>query len=265
MIASLLVYFVIGALSGFFAGLLGIGGGIILVPALTLLFAARGLPLEHILHVALGTSMATILFTATASLGTHHRRGAVLWPVVGGITPGILAGTALGTGIAALTDTNTLAVLFSVLVIYVTVQMLLEVKPEPSRRLPGFLGLFGAGTGIGVVATLTATGGGVFSVPFLTWCNVRLHQAIGTSAAIGFPIAIGGTLGYVVSGWSTGLPLALGYVYLPALACLVVTGMPAAQLGARTAHKLPVRALRRIFAGLLLLLCGRMLYRLLQA
>ncbi len=258
-------YLALGAFAGVFAGMLGIGGGLVLVPALTLMFAAQAqFPAGETLHLALGTSMASIIFTAIASIRTHHRHGAIRWDLVKAITPGILLGTGLGTLVAANVPTRPLAVFFTFFVCIVAVQMALNLKPKSTRELPGPLGVAGVGLGIGVLSSLVAIGGGSLTVPFLTWCNVRIQQAIGTSAAVGLPIAIGGTLGYVFNGWGkAGLPAgSLGYVYLPALAILVAATMVTAPFGARLAHRLPVATLKRIFAGLLILLAAKMLWNL---
>ena len=258
-------YLALGAFAGVFAGMLGIGGGLVLVPALTLMFAAQAqFPVGETLHVALGTSMASIIFTAIASIRTHHRHGAILWDLVKTITPGILLGTGLGTLVAANVPTRPLAVFFTFFVCIVAVQMALNLKPKSTRELPKPVGVAGVGLGIGILSSLVAIGGGSLTVPFLTWCNVRIQQAIGTSAAVGLPIAIGGTLGYVFNGWGkAGLPAgSLGYVYLPALAILVAATVVTAPFGARLAHRLPVATLKRIFAGLLILLAAKMLWNL---
>lgn len=261
-------YLALGAVAGFLAGLLGIGGGLILVPCLAMIFAAQpGFPAGELLHMALGTSMASIIFTALASLRAHHAHGAVLWRVVATITPGILLGTAAGSVIAAQVPARPLAIFFAFFVCCVALQMALNLKPKPSRALPGPAGVSGVGFGIGVLSSLVAIGGGALTVPFLSWCNVRVQQAIGTSAAVGLPIAIGGSVGYVVNGWhQEALPSgSLGYVYLPALAILVVATILTAPLGAQTAHRLPVATLKRAFAGLLVLLAAKMVWDLFSA
>jgi uncharacterized membrane protein YfcA len=257
-----LAYPLVGAFAGFFAGLLGVGGGAVMVPMLTTLFVAQGFPREHLVHLALGTSMAAIVMTSFASLRAHHRHGAVLWAVVRFIAPGVLAGTFLGTFVASRVDSRPLAVFFACFMAYVAVQMLLNIRPQPSRELPGPVGMTCVGMGIGGVSALVAIGGGTMSVPFMTWCNVKVHQAIGTSAAIGLPIAVGGTLGYLVNGWGTpGLPaLTVGFVYLPALVLMTVVSTFTAPLGARMAHRLPVATLKKIFAGVLVLLSAKMLH-----
>ncbi|HPT51211.1 MAG TPA: sulfite exporter TauE/SafE family protein [Accumulibacter sp.] len=258
-----LAYIALGLFTGLFAGMLGIGGGLVMVPALTLLFAAQaGFPSGEVLHLALGTSMATILFTALASLRAHHRHGAVLWPVVAQITPGILAGTLLGTLFASSVPAKPLAIFFTLFVCVIAAQMILNLKPKASRELPGTAGVFAVGLGIGAISALVAIGGGSLTVPFLTWCNVRVQNAIGTSAAVGFPIAIGGSLGYIYNGWNhAGLPpWSMGYIYLPALVALVPASMLTAPLGAKLAHRLPVATLKRLFAGVLIALAAKMLW-----
>ena len=258
-----LAYIALGLFTGFSAGLLGIGGGLVMVPTLAMMFAAQaGFPANEVLHLALGTSRATILFTSLSSLRAHHQHGAVLWKVVLQITPGILLGTLLGTLLAARVPARPLAVFFTGFVCVVALQMILNLKPKPSRELPGAGEIFAVGTGIGAVSALVAVGGGAFTVPFLTWCNVHVKKAIGTSAAVGFPIAVGGTLGYLFNGWNhEALPAwSLGFVYLPALVWMVPVSMLVAPLGAKLTHRLPIVILKRLFACLLILLACKMLW-----
>lgn len=256
-----LAYLGIGAFAGFLAGLLGVGGGLVIVPALVFVFTAQGFPVDHIMHFALGTSLASIIFTSISSLRAHHVHGAVEWRVVRGISPGIVAGTLLGTLLAAQLSTFFLKVFFIVFIYYVAAQMLLNIKPKPSREIPGLGGLFAAGGVIGGVSSLVGIGGGTLSVPFMTWCNIKMHQAIGTSAAIGFPIAVAGALGFVLNGLRVdNLPAySWGFISLPALFGLVAASMVTAPFGARLAHRLPVARLKKIFAALLLVLGTRML------
>ena len=254
-------YLAIGATVGFLAGLLGIGGGMVMVPMLVFVFTAKGFPAEHMMHLALATSIATILFTSVSSVRAHHRHAAVDWAVARAMAPGILAG-ALGASLAAgFVPTRALAVFFTGFMFYAATQTFFEVKPKPSRRLPGAAGLFGAGALIGGFSSVLAAGGAFLSIPFLAWCNVPLKRAIGTAAANGFPIAAAGTLGYVLNGLRMPeLPEgSFGFVHLPALVLIVLTSMPAAPLGARLAHRLPVRRLRVVFALMLLALALRML------
>ncbi|MFA7239770.1 MAG: sulfite exporter TauE/SafE family protein [Sulfuricellaceae bacterium] len=256
-----LAYLATGLFAGILAGLLGVGGGLVIVPVLALIFAAQQFPATHIMHLALGTSLASILFTSVSSLRAHHALGAVDWRVVRGISPGIIFGTLLGSLVAAQLSALFLKVFFIVFIYYVAVQMLLDIKPKPSRQLPGAVGLFAAGGVIGGVSSLVGIGGGTLTVPFMTWCNLKLHHAIGTSAAIGFPIAAAGALGFVLNGTlAQGLPqYSWGYVHLPALAGLVLGSVTTAPFGAKLAHRLPVALLKKIFAALLLVLGTRML------
>jgi uncharacterized protein len=254
-------YLAIGAAVGFLAGLLGIGGGMVMVPMLVFVFTAKGFPAEHMMHLALATSMATIVFTSLASVYAHHRHGAVDWRVARAMAPGIVAGALAATLAAGFVPTRPLAIFFTGFMFFAAAQMFFEVKPKPSHQLPGTAGLFGAGALIGALSSLLAAGGAFLSIPFLARCNVPLKRALGTAAANGFPIAVAGTAGYVLNGLRIeGLPAgSLGYVQVPALALIVAASMPLAPLGARLAHRLPVKRLRVMFALLLLGLALRML------
>lgn len=258
LIISLLV---LGACTGLFAGLFGIGGGGIMVPILTLLFVQHQFPAEHILHMALATSMAAIVPTAIASLRAHHKHKAVLWPVVVKITPGILLGTFAGTFLASYLSAKPLAIFFSCFMALVALQMVINRKPKPTQQLPGSLATAAAGSGIGAISALVAIGGGALTVPFLVWSNVALPVAIGTSAAVGLPIALAGATGYVVNGWNiTDLPAyTLGYVFWPAVLLMAAMSFITAPLGATLAHRLPVNLLKKLFALLLIGLSIQML------
>jgi uncharacterized membrane protein YfcA len=260
----LAAYLALGAVVGVLAGMLGIGGGMIIVPPLALMLEAQGLPREHVLHLAVGTAMATILFTSLSSVRAHAARGGVRWEIVLRITPGILVGGVVGALVANHLSTRTLAVYFTAFVFLMAVNMALDLKPRPSRQPPGAAGMFAGGTAIGGLSSLVAIGGAVMSVPFMIYCNVPIIQAVGTAAAIGFPIAVGGTVGYLYTGWSTsGLPpWSLGYVYLPALGGITVASVLTAPLGARLAHRVPGKMLKRIFAGMLFVLAARMMVNL---
>jgi uncharacterized membrane protein YfcA len=257
-------YLAIGAAVGFLAGLLGIGGGMVMVPLLALLFTARGFAPEHVMHLALATAMASVIFTSIASVAAHHRHGAVHWPIARAMAPGMAAG-ALGAALGAgLVPTRPLAAAFTMFLFLAAARMMFESGPEAARPLPGRARLAAAGAAIGALSSLLAAGGAFLSIPYLARRGVPLRGAIGTAAASGFPIALAGTAGYVLQGLRVeGLPAgALGYVYLPALALVVAASMPAAPLGARLAHRLPVRPLRILFALVLLALALRMLVRL---
>ncbi|WP_022666322.1 sulfite exporter TauE/SafE family protein [Desulfospira joergensenii] len=257
----ILLYLALGAVAGVLAGLLGIGGGLVIVPMLTFAFTGQGFPHEHILHMALGTSLASILFTSVSSMRSHHKRGAVIWPVVMRITPGILVGTFFGAWVASLLSTNFLKGFFGVFLLYVATQMLLGIKPKPTRDIPGTAGIFSAGSIIGIFSSLVGIGGGTLSVPFLVWCNTQVHKAIGTSSAIGFPIAVAGTLGFVLNGLGIeNLPsFSLGYVNLGALAGIVAASVLTAPIGVKLAHSLPIDKLKKIFALLLYVVGTRMI------
>ena len=254
-------YLAIGLAVGFLAGLLGIGGGMVMVPMLVFVFTAKGFPLEHIMHLALATALATIAFTSLSSVRAHHRHGGVDWAVARMMAPGILAGSLAAALAAGFIPTRPLAIFFAGFMFYAAAQMFVEIKPRAGRQLPGRAGLFAAGAGIGAISSVLAAGGAFLSIPFLAWCNLPLKRAIGTAAANGFPIAVAGTVGYVLQGSRVAdLPQwSLGYVYLPALLLIVAASMPMAPLGARLAHRLPVKRLRVVFALMLFALGLRML------
>ena len=261
LIAELLA---LGTVVGFLAGLLGVGGGMMMVPIMTLLLTQRGVPNGLAVKMAIATSMATILFTSLSSVRAHHRLGAVRWDIARRMAPGIvLGGLAAGAGAFTVLKGQGLALFFAVFIGWAAVKMLRDKKPGPGRDMPGALGTAGVGAGIGFLSGLVGAGGAFLSVPFMTWCNVPPRHAVGTSAALGFPIALASTVGYVVAGWSlpSALPGAFGFLYLPALAIVSVASMTLAPLGARTAQRVNVVVLKRLFAVLLLALAASMLYR----
>lgn len=263
MSSYFLIYAALGALAGILAGLLGIGGGLVIVPMLVFAFTWQNFPDPVIMHMALGTSMASILFTSVSSFRAHHRRGAVQWTVVWRMVPGILTGTFLGSCLAARMSTVFLKGFFVVFLYYVTIQMFLNRKPKPTRQIPGPAGMFGVGGIIGAFSSLVGIGGGTLSVPFLIWCNLSIHVAIGTSAAIGFPIAVAGTIGYLVNGIGQTAVLpeySTGFIYLPALLGLVSASVLTAPLGARLAHSLPVNRLKHVFAVILFIVATKMAF-----
>ncbi|MCV2350246.1 sulfite exporter TauE/SafE family protein [Paucibacter sp. Y2R2-4] len=272
---ELAAYLALGACTGVLAGLLGVGGGIVIVPMLVWIFSA--LPwgeaqAASIAHLALGTSLASIVFTSISSVRAHHQRGAVDWGLVKRLSPALLVGTLAGTWVASQMSTPLLKAVFIVFAFYVGLQMLFNLKPSAGRDLPGTWGLSGVGAGIGVFSSLVGIGGGSVSVPFMSWCRVPLHRAIATSAALGFPIAVAGATGYILNGLHLveqqgpqALPAPhLGYVYLPALAGVALGSVLTAPFGAKLAHALPVARLKQCFAVLLLLLGSRMLWSMLR-
>ena len=363
MLTAWLLYIGTGAVAGILAGLLGIGGGLVIVPILNIAFTAQGLPADYIQHLALGTSLATIIFTSISSMRAHHKRGSLLWPVFKAITPGILIGSFLGSKVASLLSSRFLSAFFVVFLYYVATQMLLNIKPKATREVPGTLGMatrlelgantpppnarqpvntgcmrahhkrgsllwpvfkaitpgiligsflgskvasllssrflsaffvaflyyvatqmllnikpkatrevpgplgmLGAGGVIGCVSSLVGIGGGTMTVPFLTWCNVGMLGCIGTSAAVGLPIALASTVGYIYTGLQTNLPGIsggyLGFIYLPAFFGVVAASILTAPLGAKMAHNMPISKLKKIFACLLVVVATRMLWAL---
>lgn len=261
LVAELLA---LGVVAGFLAGLLGVGGGMMMVPVLTLVLAQRGVETGLAVKMAIATSMATILFTSLSSVRAHHRLGNVRWALVRSLAPGILlGGLAAGAGAFAVLKGRALALVFAVFIGWMALQMLRGRQPRPGRTLPGTAGQTGVGAGIGFASGLLGAGGAFLSVPFMIWCNVPPRQAVGTSAALGFPIAAASTAGYVISGWTLPAPLpgAFGYLFLPALVIIAAASVSVAPLGARAAQRLDVAWLRRLFALLLLGLAATMLSR----
>lgn len=261
LVAELLA---LGTCTGFLAGLLGIGGGMLMVPFMTLILSARGVDAALAVKMAIATSMATILFTSISSVRAHHKRGAVRWDIVRTLAPGIvLGGLVAGAGVFSLLKGTTLALVFAVFVAFSATQMLLDRKPAPTRQMPGTAGSLGAGGVIGFISGLVGAGGGFISVPFMSWCNVAMHNAVATSAALGFPIALANTVGYVVGGWSMPSPLpgALGYLWLPGLAIIATASVTTAPLGARTAHAMNIKQLKKAFACTLYGLAAYMFYK----
>jgi uncharacterized membrane protein YfcA len=253
----------IGTCAGFAAGLLGLGGGMLMVPFVAMILEARGYPPEYTVKMAVATSLATICFTSISSVRAHHRRGAVMWPVVRVLAPGILVGSVLGAQLAVALPGKVLSVVFGLFVAFAATQLLLNRKPKPSRTLPGRAATFGVGTVIGGVSALVGAGGAFISVPFMTWCNIKIHDAVGTSAALGFPVALAGTLGYVLAGLDMPRmpPGSLGYLYVPGLLVISLASITTAPLGARLAHSMDVRPLQKVFAVVLYMLAAYFLLR----
>jgi uncharacterized membrane protein YfcA len=258
----LLAYFATGAVIGLLAGLLGIGGGMTLVPVLAAMFSAQQFAPEHTVHLALGTGMASIMFTSSASVRAHHRLGGVDWALVRRMGPGMVAGSLLATALSGWVPQRALALAFAVIVYAGATQILLGRKPSAARALPGVPALTAIGLLIGAVCGLVSAGGAFMTVPFMLLCGVAMTTAIGTGAALGVPVAVVGTIGFVFSGWSVAdlPPWSLGFVVGPALLGIVAGSVLTAPIGARVAHRLPVATLRRIFAALLYLLATKMLW-----
>lgn len=254
----------LGIGTGFLAGLLGIGGGMLMVPFITIILSGRGVGADLAVKMAIATSMATIIFTSISSVRAHHKRGAVRWDIVKRLAPGIVIGSIIGSlGVFALLKGAYLAIFFALFVGFSATQMFLDRKPKPTRQMPGTGGQLAAGGVIGFLSGLVGAGGGFISVPFMAWCNVAIHNAVATSAALGFPIAVANVAGYVISGLTVeGLPEgSFGYIWLPALGVIAIASVFTAPLGARAAHALPVGKLKRIFASILYGLAAYMLYK----
>ncbi|GLR63638.1 sulfite exporter TauE/SafE family protein [Marinospirillum insulare] len=250
-----LTYLVLGAAAGFLAGLFGIGGGLIIVAVLVMAFTALGFSPDVLVHLAVGTSLATIIPTSLSSSLAHHKKQAVKWGWVKFITLGLGVGALIGAWTASLLSGLALQAIIGVFVMLVSIQMVLKFQPKPKEGEPASLVLTTAGGVIGWASTIFGIGGGTLSVPFLIWCNAPMRQAVGTSAALGFPIALFGTLGYLWAGWQhSSLPeLATGYIYWPALIGISLASVPFARVGAKLAHFLPELLLKRLFALLLFL------------
>ncbi len=250
-----LLYLVLGCFAGVFAGLFGIGGGMVIVPVLVYSLAAQGVDPSVSTHIAVGTSLATIMFTSINAIIAHHRKRAVLWPIVGWMTLGILLGAALGSLTAAALQGAQLQRVIGVFAILVAIQMALNLQPKSRREVPGKMGLSIAGVVIGWASAIFGIGGGSLTVPFLVWRSVGMQQAVATSAACGFPIAVAGAISFIVTGWDRAAlpPWSLGFVYLPAMLGVAITSMYFARIGANWAHRLSPLLLKRLFA--LLLFC----------
>ena len=255
---------ILGLITGFLAGLLGIGGGMVMVPFLTYILGDRGVSPDLAVKMAIATSMGTIIFTSISSVRAHHKKGAVRWELVKGLAPGIVLGSFIASmGAFSALKGSYLALFFALFVGFSATQMFLDKKPAPNRQVPGTAGLMGAGSVIGFLSGMVGAGGGFISVPFMAWCNVAIHNAVATSAALGFPIALANVLGYVVAGQNVpNLPdLSVGYLWLPGLVVIASCSVFMAPLGASAAHKLPVKQLKRVFASVLYLLAAYMLYK----
>jgi len=258
----LAAYALAGALVGFLAGMLGVGGGMTIVPIFAALFTAQHFAPDHIVHLSLATAMASAVFTVSASVGEHHKRNAVNWDIVKRMAPGMVTGTLGATLASGWVPQRLLAISFATIVIAAGIQIIANKKPKAARTLPGPVPLFCVGLAIGIVAGLVSAGGAFLSMPFMVFCGVPILTAIGTGAALSIPVAVMGTVGYLISGWNAqGLPpWSAGFIYLPALLALACASMVTAPFGARLAHRMPIRILRRIFAALLFVLAARMLW-----
>jgi uncharacterized membrane protein YfcA len=260
-LSELAAYLGTGVVAGLIAGLLGVGGGVVVVPALVWVFVEAGFVADWIFHLAVGTSLATLIGTGSASAYSHHRRGAVRWDLVRLLAPWIVIGAWLGSAVAGLLDETWLRRIFGIFQFYVGVRMMWPSSQAEVRGLPGARGMGLTGTVIGALSALVGIGGGTLTVPFLVRSGLDMRRAVATSSACGPPIALAGALGFVAVGWGReGLPAgSTGFVYWPAVAGILLASVPAAPLGARLAHSLPLLLLKRIFAVLVLVVGTKLL------
>ena len=261
LLSDILMLMLCGSISGFLAGLLGIGGGMILVPFMILVFNHLGFNQEVIVHMAIATGMATILFTTSSAIWAHHKHGSIDWKLVASLSPGMIFGGLIGgSELFEALKTSWLSLFFAIFIVYTSIQMLLNKKPTAGRDLPGVIGLFSFGTFAGALASLVGAGGAFITVPFMLWCNVKPHTAMATSSGLGLPIAMAATIGYMYGSWGNpNLPSgSLGFVYLPAVACIVMVSIFTAPYGAKMARKLNVAQLKRVFGILLFFLAAFM-------
>lgn len=258
-----LAYPLLGCVVGFLAGLLGVGGGLITVPILTLLLQAQGLHHPDLHKIALATSTTAISFTAFASMRSHAKHDNVHWEVVKRFLPGILLGTLIGAQLVNVLPVVPLRVVFVLFTFYTAYSMLANKQPKPSRTLPNTPTMFGVGNGIGIFSTLISAGGGFISVPFMIWCNINARLAMGTSAALGFPIAVGGVISYLITAHNVPHlpPHTFAYIYWPAVVGIVATSFLVAPLGARMAQRWNIYTLKRLFAVMLICLGLQMMYK----
>ncbi|WP_448555933.1 sulfite exporter TauE/SafE family protein [Thalassotalea montiporae] len=269
-VVTIIMFLALGSIVGFLAGLLGVGGGGILVPALSYFLIWSGVGGDSLMHIALGTSMACIIVTSFSSLRAHQQKNAVVWEIVKVMSFGIVLGTFVATYIASYINSLYLAILFSCFMFWTAIRMMKSKTHIEKPRTLDKTNMFYAANGIGALSALVSIGGGSLTVPYLIKHSVDVKKAIGTSAAIGLPISVTATLGYLLNGWNADLVYAdlanadkivaytIGFVYWPAVIVISITSFFFAPLGAKAAHYLPVGVLKKIFAALLILLSIKM-------
>lgn len=256
----LLEFAVIGVFAGYLAGFLGIGGGFVVVPALTYLFLQNPETAPWAIHMAVATSLCTMLVTSLSSIIAHQRKKAIRWTLVRSLAAGLMAGAVLGAAVADILNGETLIRVFGLFAILAGLQLILGRQPEGEKPLPGQPAASAVGVVIGGISSLIGIGGGALTSPWQLWHGIRAQNAVATSAACGYPIAIAGTVAFVVFGLGNELPKgAMGYVHLPAFLGIALTSALAAPLGAATVHRLPPKLVKRLFGGFLVLVGVRML------
>ncbi len=262
MIEIFLVSIVLGMVTGLLAGLFGIGGGLVIVPVLVVLFTAQGFPAELVMLMAVATSLASIILTAVASISAHHRLGSVVWVKVFSLSPGIIIGAAVGAVIAKHINADTLRIILVVFLLYVAIQMAFQIKPKSDQIKQSKILDFLVANGIGLLSSIVGIGGGTLTVPYLVRGQMLMRNAVAVSSACGLPIAIAGTVSYSILGWNTlDLPeWSLGYVYLPVFIGTGLSSIATAPIGAMLAHKLPAAKLKRYFSLLLFVMAAKLMW-----
>ncbi len=273
---EILIFLIIGALAGFAAGLFGVGGGTIIVPLLFIVFTQMDYSPDIIMHLALGTSLATIMVTSISSLMAHNKKGAVMWPVFKNLAPGLAIGCFLGAGIAGQISGLYLQLIVGIFLLWVAYKMLFGGKKQVAShandvsnanhnniKLPSKPKQLAAGGIIGIASAIFGIGGGSLTVPYLTRYNVVMQKAVGTSAACGLPIAIAGALGYMVFGAQAqiNVPNTIGFVHIYAFLGISIMSFFTAKLGAKVAHILSPELLKKCFALLLTVVGIYFLYK----
>lgn len=262
MIVIFLASILLGAIGGLTAGLFGIGGGLVIVPVLAMLFAAQGFPAELIMIMSVATSLATIVFTSIFSVLAHHRLGSVLWDKVLNMGPGIMVGAGIGSVIADHVSGGVLRVIFTIYLLVVGVEMALRLKPKPGQQQPSRELDWAVSGLIGLLSSLLGIGGGTLTVPFLVHFQTPMRNAVAIASACGLPIAVVGTLGYALLGRDmVQLPdWSLGYIYIPSFIGIVLASTYTAPLGAKLAHRLPAENLKRYFSLLLFVMAAKLMW-----
>ncbi|MCO8042224.1 sulfite exporter TauE/SafE family protein [Acinetobacter bohemicus] len=252
---ELIIYLLIGAIAGFAAGLFGVGGGLIIVPILYIVFTQLQYDPGVIMHMAVGTSLATIIVTSISSVMAHHQKGAVLWHVFRNLAPGLIVGSFFGAGIADYLSAQGLQLLIGFFAVWVAFRMFrgAHIQINPNQQLPSAPLQLAAGAGIGVASAIFGIGGGSLTVPFLNRCGVAIQKAVATSAACGLPIALAGAIGFIWFGQQAQVNVAntIGYIHIYAFIGISLMSFFTAKQGAKVAHRLSPAMLKKCFAGLL--------------